>query len=68
MEHRIGEIVILSDGSKAEVVEATENDCEGCFLYEKRITDPCTPNDDVVCSGHLRADGKNVIYKEIKEE
>lgn len=67
MEHKIGEIVTLPDGRKAEVVEDTDlkNFCEGCIFNSKRGEWGCV-NVAGDCSAPDRSDHKNIIYKEIK--
>lgn len=63
MEHRIGEIITLLDGRKAEVVEDKELvQCRVCIFGKTSI---CKGRN---CLGVLRTDGKNIIYKEIKED
>lgn len=62
MEHRIGTVVTLPDGRKAEVVKQ-DGSCEGCILAKDAhlcANSPCLPEE--------RNDHKNIIYKEIKEE
>lgn len=70
MEHKIGEIVTLPDGRKAEVVEArTAMEyyyCENC-AYKGKGKSRCI-NELGRCEGKDRADHKNIIYKEIVEE
>ena len=59
MEHKIGEIITFPDGRKAEVVEADRRiGCTECVWIGTCPT--CLPRE--------RSDGKNIIYKEIKEE
>nr|WP_297001527.1 hypothetical protein [Prevotella sp.] len=52
-ELKVGERIIL------EVVEATSLSCQGCFFEKEGYcpTDYC----------YNRLDGKNVIFKEVKE-
>lgn len=54
-ELKVGERIIL------EVVEATSFSCQGCFFEKEGFA--CTP--DYCC--YNRLDGKNVIFKEVKE-
>lgn len=66
MEHAIGEIVILPDGRKAEVVEVFNGKCDGCVFKNCNF---CHKRDYCIsspCSDEYRADKKNIIYKEIK--
>lgn len=69
MEHKIGEIITLPDGRKAEVVEA--NTCEECAVGMEGII-ACikwTERGKIgTCYSAWRSDHKKVIYKEIKEE
>lgn len=44
-----------------KVVETEEVDCTGCFFAGDDI--PCTG----ICCDFERSDGKNVIFKEVKE-
>lgn len=63
MEHKIGEIVTLPDGRKAEVVEEPVScSCEGCILKDES----CYPTITGMCNDYDRTDHKNIIYKEIK--
>lgn len=67
MEHRIGEVVTLPDGKKAEVVEGYCRDC----VFRKTLWEKgeCWKTDYIgECGDWSRTDGKNIIYKEIKEE
>lgn len=67
MEHKIGEIVTLPGGRKAEVVEG--NSCYGCYLHERHLcTNYYAAGYILNCIPALRTDHKNIIYKEIKEE
>lgn len=62
MEHKIGEIVTLPDGRKAEVVEdAICVACVECFLFNRDCW-------DFECRAPKRTDHKYIIYKEIKED
>lgn len=69
MEHKIGEIVTLPDGRKAEVVESKT--CEECAVRIKGMI-ACikwTERGKIgACSSVRRSDHKNIIYKEIKED
>lgn len=67
MEHAIGEIVTLPDGTKAQVVRGRCS-YKKCIFRAKRL---CTISDEIgfaSCAAHARKDHKNIIYKEIKEE
>lgn len=74
MEHKIGEIITLPDGRKAEVVEWDRQSerCEGCIFYKKwkaPYREDCLNTDlSVRCSKIFRSDNKDIIYKEIKED
>lgn len=67
MEHKIGEIVTLSDGRKAEVAEGH---CRYC-TFNKGWTITCiiwrVKGFIGECFAEYRSDKKNIIYKEIKE-
>lgn len=69
MEHKIGEIVTLPDGRKAEVVESKT--CEECAVGMKGII-ACikwTERGKIgACYSARRSDRKKIIYKEIKED
>lgn len=71
MEHKIGDIITLPDGRKAEVVEATKSirygTCHKCMFHS---SNPICPSVELGwdCSKLTRADRKNIIYNEIKEE
>lgn len=57
-ELKVGERVTIT----LEVVE--ENGCEGCFFFGKyRCFAPLKSK----CSNVVRSDGKDVIFKEVKE-
>lgn len=61
MEHKIGEVIKLPDGGKAEVVECDwASTCADCFLYLSEICDICS------CRASQRSDHKDIIYKEVK--
>ena len=50
-----------------KVVEDKKGECNGCFFYEVTIdmyADTCT---GFKCGSTERKDGKNVIFKEVKE-
>lgn len=72
MEHKIGEIVTLPDGRKAEVVEwdGHTKRCDNCIFYKMwkaPYREEClNPDIYVKCCACERTDGKNIIYKEIK--
>lgn len=72
MEHKIGEIVTLPDGRKAEVVarDTISERCYGCMFWS--VFFGCQRYKDkliyVRCSAKVRTDHKSVIYKEIKED
>ena len=83
MEHKIGEIVTLPDGRKAEVVDndLEGNGCDMCIFSEtikkgEHSYSHCTATYqgkngfawDWECFHLNRTDGKNIIYKEIKGE
>lgn len=68
MEHAIGTRITLKDGRKAEVVEGPKQGCGECIF---RKIPKCPYVKGVwMCRGLLdeRTDGKNIIYKEVKEE
>lgn len=47
-------------------LEAVEhNNCEGCFFYIQEEGYPCMYV--FKCSKYARSDGKNIIYKEVKD-
>ena len=54
-ELKVGERVIL------EVVEATSFSCQDCFFAKEG--EACHEH----CSSSDRSDGKNIIFKEVKE-
>lgn len=60
MEHKIGERITMEDGRVVEVVSGCN--CDLCAFGDSDI--PCDPHR---CSGTLRKDHKNIIYKEIEE-
>lgn len=64
MEHKIGEIVILSDGRKAEVKAAKSHlfQCSDCVLF---LENHCMT---IKCHKNERKDHTTIYYKEIKEE
>lgn len=64
MEHKIGEIITLSDGKKAEVVEGL---CENCVYHKIGYEFYCDIPRQYECMANYRTDHKNIIYKEIKE-
>lgn len=66
MEHKIGEIVTMPDGRKAEVVERGYS-CELCIFNIKRLCYIRTVFEKCNCAALIRTNHKNVIYKEIKE-
>ena len=45
-----------------EVVE--QNGCEGCFFYGKYR---CLAPSKSKCSNVVRSDGKDIVFKEVKE-
>lgn len=57
-EFEIGEKIIL------EVQEVKDISCPSCFFWDKEIG--CT-NCIVQCFADRRSDGKNIIFKEVKE-
>ena len=69
MEHRIGTIVTLPDGRRAEVVEGKT--CEGCAVRMKGIIACIKWTERGIigtCYSARRTDHKNIIYKEIKND
>lgn len=67
MENKIGEIITLPDGRKAEVEESTFG-CIGCCIFRPGSYD-CIywVRRGELGKCCLRTDHKNIIYKEIKE-
>lgn len=65
MEHKIGEIITLPDGRKAEVVEVVSG-CRGC-IYNPVGECWLEPHYGE-CHYLTRTDHKDIIYKEIKED
>ena len=62
MENKIGDVITLPDGRKAEVVEYHKSGCFGCILDTKArlcANSACLPEE--------RTDHKNIIYKEVKD-
>lgn len=57
MEYKIGTRITL------EVVEVKENSCKGCFFDGSKCQRPFGWQ----CSEFKRTDGKNIIYKEVKD-
>lgn len=57
-ELKVGERVTIT----LEVVE--ENGCEGCFFYGKYR---CLAPSKSKCSNVVRSDGKDIVFKEVKE-
>lgn len=66
MDHKIGEIVTLPDGRKAEVKEANYG-CRDCAFYPSYDCCDFKAKEDACCSWACRNDHKNIIYKEIKK-
>lgn len=65
MEHKIGEVITLPSGKKAEVVECNEVlSCRYCIFCPA----PYFSCQNLICMQEKRSDHKNIIYKEIKEE
>lgn len=67
-EHKIGEVVTLPDGRKAEVVEVKKDWCTGCLFNEADEELDCSVFVGLSCTPIHRKDHKNIIYKEIKEK
>lgn len=67
MEHKIGEIITLPDGRKAEVVETPEDNCGKCLFARAEEVLDCMDICDLDCAALHRTDRKNIIYKEIKD-
>ena len=63
---KIGEIVTLPDGRKAEVKEAYYG-CRDCAFYPSCDCYDFKTKENTYCSCVVREDKKNIIYKEIKE-
>lgn len=57
-ELKVGQRVTIT----LEVVE--ENGCEGCFFFGKYR---CFAPSKSKCSNVLRSDGKDIVFKEVKE-
>ena len=57
----------VGSGITLKVVEDKKGECNGCFFYEFAsdiYADTCT---GFKCGSTERKDGKNVIFKEVKE-
>lgn len=65
IEHKIGDIFYLEDGTKLEVVKATCN-CRGCYFFNDK-DNRCSRTKDIVCSAPRRKDKEFVIFKQIKD-
>lgn len=72
MEHKIGDIITLPDGRKAEVVEFDHPYCGECVYHvtPRGCSNPIRKENSPAsaCGALSRTDHKNIIYKEIKEE
>lgn len=64
MEHKIGEIITLTDGRKAEVVDS--KNCHFCIFNGGELDNICYARNVGSCTNIFRTDHKNVIYKEVK--
>lgn len=61
-ELKVGERVSVT----FEAVELSrEIDCDSCYFNRKG--DCCARYFDFECRGPLRSDGKNIVFKEVKE-
>ena len=60
MERKIGEIFEVN-GVKYKCIKPAFFYCEDCCFYNKQL---CTEH---TCCGAYREDGKDVMFKEIKE-
>lgn len=74
-EHKIGEIITLTDGRRLTVVEGSE--CSDCYFRNRIVSsDSGVPEckrllrQEILgwCIDVVRTDHKNIIYKEIKEK
>ena len=65
IEHKIGEIFCLEDGTKLQVVKSTCN-CKDCFFFNSK-NNICSRTKDIICSAPRRKDKEFVIFKQVKD-
>ena len=65
---KIGQKVVFTDVI-LEVVSSLDNGCTGCWFYGQKTTCFNHPRHSIMgnCTWLFRADGKDVIFKEVKE-
>ena len=70
MEHKIGEIITLPDGRKAEVVERMfgKYNCDDCIFAGVNCINAYCLGITKGCDYMIRTDHKNIFYREIKEK
>ena len=65
IEHKIGEIFCLEDGTKLEVAKSTCN-CKSCYFFNDK-DNSCSRTKDIICSAPRRKDKEFVIFKQVKD-
>ena len=65
IEHKIGEIFCLEDGTKLQVVKSTCN-CKDCYFFNSK-NNICSRTKDIICSAPRRKDKEFVIFKQVKD-
>lgn len=60
-ELKVGEKIVLE--VKENTFEDPKHPCKGCFFFDAPLRGACFS----MCDGRLHSDGKDVIFKEVKE-
>lgn len=59
-EYKLGDKIVLE---VVQICQSQSNRCDGCYF---RINDCLCPS-SLLCGGFERSDGRNIIFKEVKE-
>ena len=66
MEHKIGEIFCLEDGTKLEIAKSTCN-CKDCYFFNNKGNGCSGPKNIEPCHPLKRKDKEFIIFKQIKD-
>ena len=66
MEHKIGEIFCLEDGTKLEIAKSTCN-CKDCYFFNNKGNGCSGPKNVEPCHPLKRKDKEFIIFKQIKD-
>lgn len=65
IEHKLGDIFCLEDGTKLQVVKSNSN-CKGCYFFRNK-DNRCKGIQHMMCYPSKRKDKEFILYKQVKD-